>query len=47
MISAEYSLEQSILSPTYKAVRSFLIVLLVKDQKGTNFNTTRQSSKAS
>ena len=33
-------------SSAYKAVNSFLIILLVTNQSGTNFNVARQSSTA-
>ena len=43
----EYSLKQSVFSSVYKAVRIFLIILLVKKQLGINFNAVRQSSTTS
>ena len=43
----EPSLKQSILSSAYKAVRSFLALLLVTKQSVISLNATRQSSAAS
>ena len=40
----ESPLKQSILSSTYKAVNMCLIILLVTNQSGRNFNAVRQSS---
>ena len=39
-------IKRSILSSSYKAVRSFLIILLVTNQSGTYFNAGRKSSMA-
>ena len=40
-------MSKSILSSSYKAVRSFLITLLVVNQSGINFNAATESSVAS
>ena len=46
MVLPESSLKQSILSPAYKAIRSYLIILFVTNQSRINFNTGRKSSTA-
>ena len=46
MALSESSLKYGILVSAYKAVTSFLIILLVANQSGTNFNPVRKSSTA-
>ena len=46
-MSIHERMSKSILSSSYKAVRSFLITLLVVNQSGINFNAATESSVAS
>ena len=46
-ILPESSLKESIFSSAYKAVKSFLIILLVTNQAGISFNVARVSSTVS
>ena len=45
--SSELSLKQGIFSSAYKAVNSFLIILLVTNQSGISYNDARESSTTS